>query len=211
MALSPSTKASAWAASCSATSMSRACRRLSSSSTRSPRSSLLIASPGARSAHAPQNRRSRSDWVAGWGAAQSHIGAEPRSQQFGCTLARDSGSMSAPHRHCMAVKSIASCIAYAAHGVTEPSCRCTVSSHRAFRARSVSRTARTATFRHCTRRDTTRRDATHIRVQIAVDAIISSKNPHHFLGVTKQGLAAIIGTHTMHARMLACVHAETRV
>jgi len=32
-------------------------------------------------------------------------------------------------------------------------------------------------------------------VQIAVDAIRSAAHPHHFLSVTKQGLAAIVGTH----------------
>lgn len=31
-------------------------------------------------------------------------------------------------------------------------------------------------------------------IQIAVDAIKSAKHPHHFLGVTKQGLAAIVST-----------------
>jgi 3-deoxy-7-phosphoheptulonate synthase len=38
------------------------------------------------------------------------------------------------------------------------------------------------------------KNGTNGDIQIAVDAIISSKNPHHFLGVTKQGLAAIIET-----------------
>lgn len=38
------------------------------------------------------------------------------------------------------------------------------------------------------------KNGTNGDIQIAVDAIISSRNPHHFLGVTKQGLAAIIET-----------------
>jgi 3-deoxy-7-phosphoheptulonate synthase len=32
-------------------------------------------------------------------------------------------------------------------------------------------------------------------VSIAVDGILSAKNPHHFLSVTKQGVAAIVATH----------------
>jgi 3-deoxy-7-phosphoheptulonate synthase len=35
-------------------------------------------------------------------------------------------------------------------------------------------------------------------VQIAIDAIRSSAHPHHFLSVTKQGLAAIVGTRGNH-------------
>ena len=31
-------------------------------------------------------------------------------------------------------------------------------------------------------------------IQIAIDAIGAAKNPHHFLGVTKQGLSAIVST-----------------
>ena len=38
------------------------------------------------------------------------------------------------------------------------------------------------------------KNATNGDVQVAVDAIVSSSNPHHFLGVTKSGLSAILAT-----------------
>lgn len=39
------------------------------------------------------------------------------------------------------------------------------------------------------------KNATNGNVQVAVDAISAAKNPHHFLSVTKQGLAAIVETN----------------
>jgi len=38
------------------------------------------------------------------------------------------------------------------------------------------------------------KNATNGSIQIAIDAVRSSAHPHHFLGVTKQGLAAILST-----------------
>ena len=61
-------------------------------------------------------------------------------------------------------------------GRAPPRARCTASWPRACRCRSDSRTAPTA------------------RVQVAIDAIRSSAHPHHFLSVTKQGVAAIVET-----------------
>eukprot|EP00128_Syssomonas_multiformis_P011678 Colp12_sorted_trinity150504_noHs@7921 len=42
------------------------------------------------------------------------------------------------------------------------------------------------------------KNGTSGNVDIAVDAIQSAKNPHHFLGATKQGLAAIVTTAGNH-------------
>ncbi len=38
------------------------------------------------------------------------------------------------------------------------------------------------------------KNGTEGSVSVAVDGILSAKNPHHFLSVTKQGVAAIVGT-----------------
>ncbi len=39
------------------------------------------------------------------------------------------------------------------------------------------------------------KNGTEGNVQIAIDGILSSAHPHHFLSVTKQGVAAIVATH----------------
>jgi len=43
------------------------------------------------------------------------------------------------------------------------------------------------------------KNGTDGRVEIALDAIRAAAHPHHFLGVTKQGLSAIISTKGNHA------------
>jgi 3-deoxy-7-phosphoheptulonate synthase len=42
------------------------------------------------------------------------------------------------------------------------------------------------------------KNATNGNVQIAIEAILSAQHPHHFLSVTKQGVAAIVGTRGNH-------------
>jgi 3-deoxy-7-phosphoheptulonate synthase len=38
------------------------------------------------------------------------------------------------------------------------------------------------------------KNGTEGSVSVAIDGILSAKNPHHFLSVTKQGVAAIVAT-----------------
>jgi 3-deoxy-7-phosphoheptulonate synthase len=42
------------------------------------------------------------------------------------------------------------------------------------------------------------KNATNGNVQIAIEAILSARHPHHFLSVTKQGVAAIVSTRGNH-------------
>ena len=42
------------------------------------------------------------------------------------------------------------------------------------------------------------KNGTDGNIKIAIDAIHASRNPHHFLSVTKQGVAAIVATHGNH-------------
>jgi 3-deoxy-7-phosphoheptulonate synthase len=42
------------------------------------------------------------------------------------------------------------------------------------------------------------KNGTDGNVQVAIDAILSAQHPHHFLSVTKQGVAAIVSTRGNH-------------